>query len=139
MTSVSYQITALVVRYILIAIVLVVFLRAVSLGRRSKTGAPILRGFLIQEKNGKQYPLGDDNIIGSSPRCDIVLKGRSLAGVHVQIYRKKKRWLLSRYTTNRTEINEVDVNSRVEVHNGDTLQMGSHLFTLQIDDEEGEA
>ncbi len=136
MTSVSYQITAMVARYILIAIVLVVLIRAISLGSRSKAGAHIMRGFLVSERTGKQYPLGDDNIIGSSPRCDIVLRGRSMASVHVQIYRKKERWLLSRYTSSRTEVNEVDVNSRVEVRNGDHLQLGGHLFSLQFDEGE---
>ncbi len=136
MHSASYEITALIARYILIFLCFVVLVRSIFIARASKPNVMIKSNLqeakLISLSNNKTYFLGYDNIIGSSARCDIHVTGRGVGKIHIQIYKKKTSWMMCTYSRKSTLLNEIRVNGKIEINHNDVIALGSQKFKFEI-------
>ena len=137
MYSASYEITALISRYILIFLCSAVFVRVIFIARASRPNVMIKGNYQIARltalKTDKTYYLGYDNIIGSSNRCDIQVSGRGIAKIHIQIYRKKNNWMLCTYSSKAVLLNEIKVGGKIEISSNDVIKLGSQSFRFEIE------
>lgn len=141
MISIPYQITASILRYILIFIVLMVFARAIALSKKHVFNEEITElATLVWERRKKEYPLWEDNIIGASNRCDIIIKTKNVSRVHAQIYKKKNEWILCSYAHRPLMVNDITIESRIEISDGDIILLGEAelIFKINGQDEETE-
>lgn len=135
MHSASYEITALIARYILIFLCSVVLVRSVFIARASRPNVMIKAGRQIAKltslDSDKEYYLGYDNIIGSSKRCDIQLEGRGVGEIHIQIYKNKSSWMLCTYSRKTTLLNEIKVGGKIEISTNDVIRLGTRKFKFE--------
>lgn len=131
MHSVSYEITALVARYILVFLCAIVLLRSIFISKVSRinnSNNNINVAKLVSLDKNSEYCLGYDNTIGTSNRCDIKIIGRGVAKIHIQIYKKQNKWMLCTYAKKHTTINEIKVNGRIEINSNDILKLGARQY-----------
>lgn len=135
MHSASYEITALIARYILIFLSFVVLVRSIFIARASRPNVTIKGGRqiakLISLDSNKEYYLGYDNIIGSSNRCDIQIEGRGVGRIHIQIYKSKNNWMLCTYSRKATLLNEIKVGGKIEISSNDLIKLGARKFKFE--------
>ena len=136
MHSASYEITALIARYILIFLCFIVLLRSFFIARASRSNVLINDQMqiakLMEVGNSKTYYLGLDNIIGASKRCDIQVSGRGVSKIHIQIYKKKDNWMLCTYSKKSTLLNEIKVSGSIPISSNDVIKLGSQKFKFEI-------
>lgn len=135
MYSISYEITALVARYILILLCVIVFVRTIFISRASRlliNNRTIKIASLLCLETNNEYNLGYDTIIGCSNRCDIRISGRGVAKIHIQIYKKKDKWMLCTYAKRATFLNEIKIGGRVEINSRDVIKLGTKRFRFML-------
>lgn len=71
---------------------------------------------------------GRDVAIGRAPSCDIVLHGDQLASRRHALLRNKGRFytVVDLGSSNGTYLNDLEIREEVELHDGDSLKIGSH-------------
>ncbi len=136
MHSASYEITALIARYILFFLCFIVLIRSIFIARASRPNVMIYNNAQIASltalgKN-RTYYLGYDNIIGSSKRCDIQVATRGVAKIHIQIYKKKNNWMMCAYSRKPTYLNEIKVGGSIPISSNDIIGLGSQKFRFEI-------
>lgn len=136
MHSIPYEITSLIVRYILVFLCLVVLVRTIFIFRatklHSKNSEISYFAKLASIDVNREYHLGYDNTIGQSKRCDVQIHGKDIAKIHIQIYKKKDHWMLCTYTRKTTLLNEIKVGGRIEIHSHDVLQLGNKHYRFLV-------
>lgn len=136
MHSASYEITALIARYILILLCLIVLIRSIFIARASRVNVMINGDTQIAKltelSKNKTYYLGYDNIIGVSKRCDIQVLGRGVGKIHIQIYKKKNGWMLCTYSKKATLLNEIKVSGSIPISSNDFIKLGNQNFKFEI-------
>ena len=135
MHSASYEITALIARYILVFLCFAVLVRSIFIARASRPNVMIKGNHQIAKltslESGREYYLGYDNIIGSSQRCDIQVDGRGVGKIHIQIYRSKSNWMLCVYSRKTTLLNEIKIGGKIEISSNDVIKLGAKKFKFE--------
>lgn len=136
MHSASYEITALIARYILVFLCFVVLVRSIFIARASRPNV-LIKGNnhiakLTELHTKRVYYLGYDNIIGASKRCDIQVEGRGVAKIHIQIYKKKNNWMLCTYSRKAVLLNEIKVGGKIRISTNDVIKLGSQRFRFEV-------
>ena len=129
MYSVPYEITALIARYILVFLSVLVLVRSIVISVSTKdkkieqTAAKLV---LIGTE--KEYYLMTDSTVGSSHRCDVQITGENIAKIHVQIYKRDEKWVMCVHSKKNTLLNEIEVTGRVEINSNDILRFGDNDY-----------
>ena len=158
-----FDLVASVLRYLIIAVVLFIAVRAawvtvidfrraipedIILGalevtsvrgqKRAPKGSAAARD-KTRLRKGKVFPLGRDVLIGSARKCDVRINHPSIARVHAQIWEKDGIFFLSP-VQGQVRIGKEELARRSELFNGDVLTMGALEFTLHVasDEQEGD-
>ena len=135
MHSISYEITALVLRYILVLLCAIVFIRSIFISRASQmlySNNKISIAKLISRDTNNEFYLGYDNIIGTSNRCDVKVFGKGIAKIHIQIYKKKDNWMLCTYTKKLTILNEIKIGGRIQISTNDIIKLGTKEYKFVL-------
>ncbi|CAO4368694.1 unnamed protein product [Caenorhabditis nigoni] len=63
--------------------------------------------------------------IGSAPNCDVVLKGKGIAGIHASIESNSMGYFLKEHSlSGMTRVNDKPIFGQVQIHSGDLIQVG---------------
>lgn len=99
--------------------------------RRSADSAASRIGKLT-DASGREYGLDPDNILGRSRRCDIVIPDPTVAGVHAQIYRRRKTVYLQPIIRGRVYLNGEPVTRRARLRSGDVVAVGGAALIVSL-------
>lgn len=133
------ELYALAARYLLPFIMAAVLLRVLFItarewrtARRARDLTPPPIGSLT-DGAGRQYAFGHDSVLGRSRRCDIVLSGEGLAGVHAQIYERRRTVFLQPLARGKVFLNGAVISKRAKLQSGDTVGLGETVLTVRMD------
>lgn len=134
------ELYALAVRYLLPLSMAAVLLRVLFItarewrtARRARDLTPPPIGSLT-DGAGRQYALGHDSVLGRSRRCDIVLSGEGVAGVHAQIYERRRTVFLQPLARGKVFLNGAALSRRAKLQSGDTVGLGETSLTVSLYD-----
>ena len=132
MISASYEITALVARYVLFFLCVIILLRTLFISttkhRTIKTGDNNGVAKITDIKSGRIYDLGYDCIVGSSKRCDIKIEGRGVSAIHIQIYKQNNHWIICTFSKKPTLLNEIKIGGKEIINTNDIIKIGAKSF-----------
>jgi len=84
---------------------------------------------------GTWFGLREDNLIGRSKKCDIVIPNPTISSSHARIYKKgKKVWISDLGSRNGTFVNRKKINEDNELRSGDEIQMGNLFFSVSLNE-----
>jgi len=132
-------------RFAFVLIALYILLRLVdnslselNVRRRMKKSMQRFFGDLciIEARNeklvGKRYGLKWENSLGSANSCDVCITGGGLIKKHAVLYLTRDRAFLRPMSHANVFVEGQRVRNRIEVHDGDSIQLGETLFVLQL-------
>ncbi|NLG36665.1 MAG: FHA domain-containing protein [Clostridiales bacterium] len=99
--------------------------------RRARDLTPPPIGSLTDDA-GRQYALGHDSVLGRSRRCDIVLSDAGVAGVHAQIYERRRTVFLQPLARGKVFLNGAALSGRAKLQSGDTVGLGETALTVRL-------
>ncbi len=141
MHSASYEITALIARYILIFLCGLVLIRTIFISRAMRPNmmkaSELNLAKLSYLETDTVFYLGYDNIIGASKRCDVQISGRGVSKIHIQIYKKRDCWMMCTYSKKATYLNEIKISGKIQIESNDVIRIGSQKFKFN-ESESGE-
>jgi hypothetical protein len=129
---------AFCMRYVLTLLMALVLLRilfiAASQWRRVRRSADFAAPRIgkLTDAEGREYGLDHDNILGRSRRCDIVIPDPTVAGVHAQIYQRRKTVYLQPLARDRVYLNGEPVSRRAKLRSGDVVGMGDAALIVSL-------
>ena len=146
----AYDIVAMAMRYVFLALILYILFRLVqrsvseyrAVQQIKQKVRAVSPGYLEvtqpESLRGEKYPLGRENTIGRAKRCDISVPLDSLAPVHAFLFEKKDGLYLADYGSHAgVLLNGERVGRKDELlYTGDSLQMGELALILHLAGEE---
>lgn len=133
----AYHITAMIVRYILVAIVFMVFIEAVLQSRKSRSyDSSETIATLWWEEEDIEFYLSQENLIGKSNRCDIVVKARGVKRIHGQIYFDSDEWIICANSRSLIYVNEVLIEDKALIEDGDVIGIGDESLVFELEEKE---
>lgn len=124
-----------VTRYILPAVAFFVLIICVISLLRNRPKVTTM-AHLINAANGDKIPLAHwETSIGRSKSCDICLAYNTVSRFHAVIARRKEKWMI--YDTQSklgVMVNNEKINLKTEIYDGDTIILGTALFTFRATD-----
>ncbi len=127
-------------RYLTAALVLVIIGGCLYslLGRRYSHKCT---AFLVPPEGGKER-LGLqrwENSVGRAPSCDITVPVGTVSRFHAVVAKHGKSWtVVDTYSKTGTFVNNVKIDKRTVLGDGDTVAFGTAVFKFVLDDEERE-
>jgi len=90
----------------------------------------------LTDPNGQEHMLvNQENIIGRTLECDVVISSKSVSREHACVKRKGRRWFVEdKGSTNGTFLNEERVTGTLEIRDGDCLLVGEVSFIFHDPD-----
>lgn len=146
----AYDIVASSMRYFFLLLIIYILLRLVQhsfsefravqqIKKRVRSVSPgYLEALLPEEFLGRRFPLGRENTIGRSKRCNISIPLPSLAPTHAFIYEKKGGLYISDYGSRQgVLLNDERIGRHEEyLYTEDKLQFGGFICVLHLSGEE---
>lgn len=146
----AYDIVAMAMRYVFLALILYILFRLVqrslseyrSVQQIKKKVRSVSPGYLEalepESLRGEKYPLRRENTLGRAKRCDISVPLDSLSPVHAFLFEKKDGLYLADYGSREgVLLNGERIGRKDELlYTGDTLQMGELVLMLHLAGEE---
>lgn len=151
MYETAYDIVALGMRYVFVAMIVYILLRtANSVYREYTCERSIRKGVSAASWGavevvapadapflGEEYILKRENTIGRAKRCDICLPHESLSSVHAAVFQRREKLYISDYgSKNGVKVNGEKVRRDYRLEDGDVLSLGRVLLKVHLGGEE---
>ncbi len=135
MNTQAYEIAALLGRYVLIFLCFWVFVLAIFEIRRDRLAKISLNiASLYWKRKRLHLDLGEENMIGRSSRCDIIIKSPFIKRRHLNLYLDSEEWLVSPSKDAKVYINDYLIEDTVQIEDGDRLSFGHENMIFSITD-----
>ena len=86
---------------------------------------------LVNQQNGRAYPLQDELVIGRNADCGIPLVDDQVSRSHARIYREGEKWFVQDLgSKNGTFVNDDQITKPTEIVPGNVIQVGDSVFRL---------
>lgn len=133
----AYTITAMIVRYILVAIIFLVFIQAVLESTKVRRYESLeTKAYLWWEDEDVAFSLFQENLIGKSNRCDIIVKAKGVKRCHGKIYFDSDEWIICANKRAFIYVNEVLVEDKALIEDGDVIGIGDESLVFEMVEKE---
>jgi len=135
----AYSIIAMIGRYLLIIICFLVFVQAImEIRKESQYNDSMDLASLKWSRKRMLFALGQENIVGRSTKCDVIIDMPTVRLRHFKIYLDCGEWIVVPCKYSEVKINKYIIEGKTQVTDGDKISIGKEnlIFNITPDDEE---
>lgn len=135
MNTETYNIFAMILRYVFVIVCFLVFVQAILESKKSRHNSSSLFLTSLEWRKGKIiYDLGQDNIVGRANKCDIVIKSYKVERIHGKIYLDSDEWIVSPYKKAKISVNKLLVEDKALLQDGDKISFGKESVIFHVNE-----